>query len=151
MVRLIIFLKLLILNLFFFNLDSSLANQSVDQDFSFIEDEGARKNCFKLLKSGDLKFDQRSKLYFRLRSRLMGGGDKEFICNDKKKLKTAGSSFAKAMGFGSITLKNDESELGNIFTFFVLETILLSRLMNLNPYDQPAVEDVKNETKKFLR
>tara|TARA_Y100000590_G_scaffold396994_1_gene478198 strand:+ start:578 stop:1717 length:1140 start_codon:yes stop_codon:yes gene_type:complete len=47
--------------------------------------------------------------------------------------------------------KNDESELGNIFTFFVLETILLSRLMNLNPYDQPAVEDVKNETKKFLR
>ncbi len=114
MVRLIIFLKLLILNLFFFNLDSSLANQSVDQDFSFIEDEGARKNCFKLLKSGDLKFDQRSKLYFRLRSRLMGGGDKEFICNDKKKLKTAGSSFAKAMGFGSITLKNDESELDNL-------------------------------------
>ena len=47
--------------------------------------------------------------------------------------------------------RNDESELGNIFTFFVLETILLSKLMKVNPYDQPAVEDVKNETKKFLR
>ena len=47
--------------------------------------------------------------------------------------------------------KNDESELGSIFTFFVLETILLSRLMNVNPYNQPAVEQVKTETKKFLR
>ena len=47
--------------------------------------------------------------------------------------------------------KNDENELGSFFTFFVLETILLARLMNVNPYDQPAVEQVKVETKKFLR
>ena len=47
--------------------------------------------------------------------------------------------------------KRDENELGEIFTFFVLETILLSRLMNINPFDQPAVEQVKIETKKFLR
>ena len=47
--------------------------------------------------------------------------------------------------------KNDENELGYIFTFFVLETILLSSLMNVNPYDQPAVEEVKIETRKFLR
>ena len=45
----------------------------------------------------------------------MGGGDKQFICNDKKNIKTAGSSFfAEAMGFGSVTLKNDESELDNL-------------------------------------
>ena len=47
--------------------------------------------------------------------------------------------------------KNDESELGNIFTFLVLETILLARLIKVNPYDQPAVEQIKIETKKFLR
>ena len=47
--------------------------------------------------------------------------------------------------------KNDENELGSVFTFFVLETILLSFLMNVNPYDQPAVEQVKKETKKFLK
>ena len=47
--------------------------------------------------------------------------------------------------------KNNESELGFIFTFFVLETILLARLMGINPYDQPAVEEVKIETKKFLK
>ena len=53
--------------------------------------------------------------------------------------------------FREITLKkNDEIELGTIFTFFVLETILLARLMNINPFDQPAVEQVKVETKKIL-
>ena len=44
----------------------------------------------------------------------MGGDDKQFICNDKKAVKTSGSSFAQAMGFGSVTLKNDESELDNL-------------------------------------
>ena len=47
--------------------------------------------------------------------------------------------------------KNNEEELGEAFTFFVLETILLSRLMNVNPFDQPAVEEVKTETKKILK
>ena len=46
--------------------------------------------------------------------------------------------------------KNDEEELGMIFTFFVLETILLARLMNVNPFNQPAVEQVKIETGKIL-
>ena len=46
---------------------------------------------------------------------------------------------------------NDESELGSIFIFLVLETVLLSSLMIVNPYNQPAVEEVKVETKKFLR
>jgi len=47
--------------------------------------------------------------------------------------------------------KKDESNLGEVFTFFVLETILLSRLMKVDPFDQPAVEQVKIETKKLLR
>ncbi len=46
--------------------------------------------------------------------------------------------------------KKNEKELGQAFTFFALETILLARLMNLNPFDQPAVEEVKIETKKIL-
>ena len=58
----------------------------------------------------------------------------------------------KKIPFRQITVtKKNEGELGEIFTFFVLETILLSRLMNINPFDQPAVEQVKIETKKFLR
>jgi len=46
--------------------------------------------------------------------------------------------------------KKNEEELGQAFTFFAVETILLSRLMNVNPFDQPAVEEVKIETKKIL-
>ena len=46
--------------------------------------------------------------------------------------------------------KNNEEELGSIFTFFVLETILLARLLKVNPFNQPAVEQVKIETRKIL-
>jgi len=46
--------------------------------------------------------------------------------------------------------KKNEETLGELFTFFILETILLGKALNVNPYDQPAVELVKNETKKFL-
>ena len=45
--------------------------------------------------------------------------------------------------------KNEES-LGIIFTYFMLETILLGKLMKLNPFDQSAVESIKKETKKIL-
>jgi len=58
----------------------------------------------------------------------------------------------KKIPFRYITFnKKNENELGEIFTFFVLETILLSRLMNVDPFDQPAVEEIKIETKKYLR
>ena len=46
--------------------------------------------------------------------------------------------------------KRDEETLGKLFTFFILETILLGKALNLNPYDQPAVELIKLETKKIL-
>ena len=46
--------------------------------------------------------------------------------------------------------KKNEDELGSIFTFFVLETIFLARLMRINPFNQPSVEEVKIETKKIL-
>ncbi len=46
--------------------------------------------------------------------------------------------------------KRSEETLGELFTFFILETILLGKALNINPYDQPAVELIKKETKKFL-
>ena len=47
-------------------------------------------------------------------------------------------------------LKRDENTLGELFTFFILETILLGRALKINPLDQPAVELIKTETKKIL-
>tara|TARA_B100001057_G_scaffold292926_1_gene292994 strand:- start:4919 stop:6070 length:1152 start_codon:yes stop_codon:yes gene_type:complete len=46
--------------------------------------------------------------------------------------------------------KRDEKTLGELFCFFILETILIGKSLNLNPYNQPAVELIKTETKKIL-
>ena len=47
-------------------------------------------------------------------------------------------------------LNRNEEVLGELFTFFILETILIGKFLNLNPYDQPAVEMIKKDTKKIL-
>ena len=47
-------------------------------------------------------------------------------------------------------LKRDEKTLGELFCFFVLETILLGRSLGVDPFDQPSVELIKKETKKIL-
>ena len=57
----------------------------------------------------------------------------------------------KKIPFRSFEIKRrDEKTLGEIFCFFILETILLGKSLNVNPYDQPSVELIKKETKKLL-
>ena len=57
----------------------------------------------------------------------------------------------KRIPFRSFEIKNrDEKTLGELFCFFILETILLGKSLNLNPYDKPAVELIKAETKNLL-
>ena len=91
---------------------------------------------------------------------------KDIVPNNMRFLKNKNTSFIvnaqcnavknifkfKKIPYRQITFnKENEEELGEIFTFFALETILLSRLMNINPFDQPAVEQVKVETKRILK
>ena len=57
----------------------------------------------------------------------------------------------KKIPFRSFEITNrSEKNLGELFCFFILETILLGRSLNLNPFDQPAVELIKKETRKIL-
>ena len=57
----------------------------------------------------------------------------------------------KKIPFRSFLIKKkNESTLGELFTFFILETILLGKALNVNPYDQPLVELIKTETKSRL-
>ena len=57
----------------------------------------------------------------------------------------------KKIPFRSFVIKKRNQEtLGEIFIFFILETILLGRLMKINPFNQPAVELIKQQTKKNL-
>ena len=44
----------------------------------------------------------------------------------------------------------NEETLGQLFSYFIIETIFIARLSNINPFNQPAVEQVKNYTKKLL-
>ena len=57
----------------------------------------------------------------------------------------------KNIPFRSFEIKiKNEKTLGELFCFFILETILLAHALNVNPYDQPSVELIKKETKKIL-
>ena len=44
----------------------------------------------------------------------------------------------------------DEETIGIMFSYFMLETIIIGKLANIDPYDQPAVEQVKLLTRKLL-
>ena len=53
--------------------------------------------------------------------------------------------------FRSFEIKErSEETLGELFSFFILETILLGKALKVNPFDQPSVELIKKETKKIL-
>ena len=50
-----------------------------------------------------------------------------------------------------IIKKRDEKTLGELFAFFILETILLGKALKINPFNQPAVELIKTDTTKILK
>ncbi|MDC1129610.1 glucose-6-phosphate isomerase [Candidatus Pelagibacter sp.] len=68
-----------------------------------------------------------------------------------QKLATQNVFLKKNIPFRSFeVIHKNEQSLGELFCFFILETMLLSKALNVNPYDQPSVELIKKETKKIL-
>ena len=47
--------------------------------------------------------------------------------------------------------KRDEKTLGELFCFFILETIILGKALEIDPFNQPKVELIKKETYKILK
>ena len=45
---------------------------------------------------------------------------------------------------------NNEESLSELFSLFILETVIIGKILNINPFDQPAVEQVKIYTKHLL-
>ena len=71
---------------------------------------------------------------------------------DAQRVATQNVFSKKKLNFRSIEVKTrSEESLGELFCFFVLETILLGKALNVNPFDQPSVELIKTETKKILK
>ena len=58
----------------------------------------------------------------------------------------------KGISFREIKIKKiNEEVIGELFSFFIIETIVVGKLLNINPFDQPAVEEIKINTKKLLK
>ncbi len=74
----------------------------------------------------------------------------EIILRQKKATENVFSK--KKIPFRSFEIKKrSEKTLGELFCYFIFETILLGRALNLNPFDQPSVELIKAETKKQFK
>ena len=57
----------------------------------------------------------------------------------------------KKVPFREFKLKNfSEETLGELFSYFIFETVVIGKMLNINPFDQPAVEQVKIDTKNML-
>ena len=57
----------------------------------------------------------------------------------------------KKIPFHSIEIKKKNVEtLGELFSYFILETIFLAESLKINPFNQPAVEQLKTITKQKL-
>ena len=54
--------------------------------------------------------------------------------------------------FREFRIKNtNEETLGELFSYFMIETAIIGKLANINPFNQPAVEQIKENTKKLLK
>ena len=70
---------------------------------------------------------------------------------NSQKMATEKVFLNKKIPFRSFEIyKRSEESLGELFCFFILETILIGRALKVNPFDQPAVELIKANTKKIL-
>ena len=57
----------------------------------------------------------------------------------------------KNIPFREIHVNNfSEEVLGELFSYFMMETAMIGKLIKVNPFDQPSVESVKILTKKYL-
>jgi len=57
----------------------------------------------------------------------------------------------KNIPFLSVEIKKrNEETLGELFSYFILETVFMGENLRINPFNQPAVEQLKILTKKYL-
>ena len=76
---------------------------------------------------------------------------KELTKKEIKALKRQKAFEKQNIPFREFRIKSIKEEvIGEFFALFIVETIIIGKLLNINPFDQPAVEQVKIYTKKFL-
>ena len=112
--------------------------------------DGFKNNFFTFFHVNDSKFDKIKNLNILSQQNYLKNKNSSSILYAQKKA-TENVFMNKNIPFRSFEVKKrDEKTLGELFCFFILETILIGKALNINPYDQPAVELIKKETKKLL-
>ncbi len=112
--------------------------------------DGPKNNFFTFFSVNEKKSNKINSNYlFKPYSYLKNKSLQNIIMSQKKA--TENVFIKKKIPFRSFEILNrSEKTLGELFCFFVLETILLGKALKVNPFDQPSVELIKKETKKIL-
>ena len=112
--------------------------------------DGPKNNFFTFFKALDLKSDKINNKWLNVSQNYLRNKSFSKIINAQKNA-TEKVFYRKKLPFRSFEIKKrNEEVLGELFCFFILETILLGRALKVNPFDQPSVELVKKETKNIL-
>ena len=112
--------------------------------------DGPKNNFFTFFSAQDTKSDKiNNKFLQKTHNYLRNKSFSKIIYAQKSA--TEKVFYKKKLPFRSFEVKRrNEEVLGELFCFFILETILLGRALKVNPFDQPSVELIKKETKKIL-
>ena len=112
--------------------------------------DGPKNNFFTFFSTQDSKSDKiNNKFLQKTHNYLRNKSFSKIIYAQKSA--TEKVFYKKKLPFRSFEVKRrNEEVLGELFCFFILETILLGRALKVNPFDQPSVELIKKETKKIL-
>ena len=112
--------------------------------------DGPKNNFFTFFSTLDSNSDKINNKWLNKNQNYLRNKSFSKIINAQKNA-TEKVFYKKKLPFRSFEIKNrNEEVLGELFCFFILETILLGRALNVNPFDQPSVEIIKKETKKIL-
>ena len=109
--------------------------------------DGPRDNFFYIFSFKERKKIKKTKGLFI--EALNNKNIREVLENQKKA--TLSLFKNKKIPFLSIEIKRrDEETLGELFSYFILETVFMAEILRVNPFNQPAVEQLKIITKQNL-
>ena len=112
--------------------------------------DGPKNNFFTFFSTQDAKSDKINNKFLQNTHNYLRNKSFSKIIYAQKSA-TEKVFYKKKLPFRSFEVKRrNEEVLGELFCFFILETILLGRALKVNPFDQPSVELIKKETKKIL-
>ena len=112
--------------------------------------DGPKNNFYTIFSTREKKLEKLDKNYLFNNYKILKNKSINKIL-ESQKIATENIFKKEKIPFRSFEIINrNEESLGELFSFFILETILLGHLLKVNPFDQPKVELIKNETRKIL-